>query len=189
MDLLDGHRAHAGPRGDRHGREDGQVDQQDLREFADAEPDDDQRQVGQRRQRAVELDGRVEDAARIAVHAHQDAHGNRRQAGQEECAEDARQAGQGMLGQGGIGNAVRHGRDELVVDGNGGRQEQRPHPACAGHQEPQGDQCQAGQQADVPAVAGAWGAVDHAGRRGLVPRPVPRHGRLRARRRRARRRR
>ena len=41
--------------------------------LVDAEPDDDQRQVGERRQRPVELDRRIEDAARDARHAHRDA--------------------------------------------------------------------------------------------------------------------
>jgi hypothetical protein len=50
----------------------------DLRCLVDAEPYDDERQVGERRQRPVELDRRVEDAARDARHAHRDADRYRR---------------------------------------------------------------------------------------------------------------
>ena len=52
--------------------------------LVDAEPDDDQRQVGERRQRPVELDRRIEDAARDARHAHGDADRDRGDAGEQE---------------------------------------------------------------------------------------------------------
>src|SRR5690606_34848141 len=109
VDLLDRYRPDAGARRDGHGREDRQVDQENLGKFADAEPDDHQRQVGQWGQGPVELDGRIEDAARVAVHAHQDAHRYGGGAGQEERAEYPRQAGGRVLGQRRAGHAVGHG--------------------------------------------------------------------------------
>lgn len=110
------------------------VDQQDLGEFADAEPDDDERQIGQRRQRAVELDRRIEDAPGVAVHAHQDADRNGGGAGQEEGREHPRQAGHGVLGQGRVGHALGHGRHELAVHRLRRWQEQRLDPAGIGGQ-------------------------------------------------------
>ena len=87
MDLFDGHRAHAGAGAERQRGEHGQVDEQDLRAFADAHPDHHQGQIGQRRQRPVELHQRVENAPRHPVDAHENAHRHRRQHREEEGAE------------------------------------------------------------------------------------------------------
>jgi hypothetical protein len=47
------------------------------------------RQIGERRDRPIELDRRIEDSPGDAVHAHGDADGNGGHDGQEKRAEDA----------------------------------------------------------------------------------------------------
>src|SRR3546814_19516063 len=100
MDLLDGHGLHAGTSGNSHRRENGQKDQKGLGEFANAEPDDDQRQIGQRRQWTIEFDNRVEQATHDTIDTHQYANWNRRDQGKEKAAQYTLQTGFGMLEQG-----------------------------------------------------------------------------------------
>ena len=66
-------RAHAGRGSDGDRGENRQVDQQHFRQLTDAAPDHDQRQISQRRNRAVELDQRIENAAGDTVGADGDA--------------------------------------------------------------------------------------------------------------------
>jgi hypothetical protein len=86
VDLLDRHAADAGAR--RHGerRKARKKDQHDLRRLVDAEPDDDQRQIRERRQRPVELDRRIEDAAGDPRHPHRDPGRNRGYASERKAA-------------------------------------------------------------------------------------------------------
>src|SRR3546814_14523838 len=100
MDLLDGHGLHAGTSGNSHRRENGQKDQKGLGEFANAEPDDDQRQIGQRRQWTIEFDNRVEQATHDTIDTHQYANWNRRDQGQEKAAK-YRSAGRRVWKEGG----------------------------------------------------------------------------------------
>src|SRR3546814_16132505 len=81
MDLLDGHGLHAGTSGNSHRRENGQKDQKGLGEFANAEPDDNQRQIGQRRQWTIEIDNRVEQATNDTINAQKHANWNRSEQG------------------------------------------------------------------------------------------------------------
>ena len=111
MDLLDRYRTHPGARVDRNRCEAGQVDQEELAGFPDAEPDDGQRQIGERRNRPVEFDRRVEHAAGVAAHAHGDADGHRGYDRQEERAEDPVEAPENMFVQGMFAEALAFGRD------------------------------------------------------------------------------
>ena len=158
VDLLDRHRAHPGAGVDRDGRETREVDQEELAGLPDPEPDDGQREVGERRDRTVELDRRVEDAAGMAAHAHRDADGHRGDGREEEGEEDAIQAPEDVLVQGVLAEAVAHGLDlrpdakhdeqllEVVVRAGDlvelrdhqlrGRQEQRPDQLQIGDEPP-----------------------------------------------------
>jgi hypothetical protein len=97
LDLFLTDRAYAGARRQRHRREDGEEQQDDLRGFADAEPDHHQRQIGERRQRPVELDRQIEDSARDAGNAHRQADRDGDRNGEDERREDARHAGGEMV--------------------------------------------------------------------------------------------
>ena len=95
--LLDGDGAHARAGIDGDGSEAGEENQEQLAGLADPEPDDRQRQIGQRRDRAVELDGRIEDAPRMPAHAHRNADRHRGHGGEGKGAEDAVQAPEDVL--------------------------------------------------------------------------------------------
>ena len=70
MDLFNGCRFHARACAQDHRRKDRQKDQQDFRGLANAKPDDHQRQIGQRRDRAVKLDRGIKQAAHQRAHPH-----------------------------------------------------------------------------------------------------------------------
>jgi hypothetical protein len=177
VDLLDRAGADAGPRADRQRREAGEIDQHDLGEVADAEPDDRERQVGERRDRPVELDRRIEDAPGDAVDAHGDADRHGGDQRQEERAEDPVEACQDMLVQGvlaealALGDDLGPGADEhlqafhvVVVAGDleelrehqpGRGQEQRPEQLQLGDQPPGPQDDDDGDRADQRALAGS----------------------------------
>ena len=168
------------------GAKTGQVNQEELAGFADSEPDDGQRQVGERRDRAVELDRRVEDAARQPAHAHGEADRDRGDHRQEEGAEYAVEAPEDVLVQGMLAEAMAFGlhlgpradRGEQLLDvvlrtGDlvefrdhhlGRRQEQRSDELELGHEPPAPENQHDGDGADRGAVALAGGPV-------LVDRP------------------
>jgi hypothetical protein len=158
VNLFDGTGFDARARADRQGGETGEIDQEDLAEVADPEPDDRQRQIGQRRNRTVELDRRIEDASGKAVDAHGDADGYGGENGQEKGAEDPVKTPQDVLVQGvlakalALGDDLRSGADEhqeafhvVVVAGDlqklrehqpGRRQKERPDQLQFGDQPP-----------------------------------------------------
>ena len=123
IDPLERHAPHARRGRQRDRRYDGEEDEEHLRPLADAEPDHHQRQVGERRDRPVGLDHRVEHAAehRREAHAEPDRHRD------EERAAERRQhpaeARPGMVEEGRIGEAALQRRDEAV---------RPPPPATAG---------------------------------------------------------
>src|SRR5690606_28448632 len=140
MDLFYGYRFDASACCNGHRGENGQEDQKYLGEFTDAEPDDDQRQVGQWRQRSIELDDGVENPARQPVDAHEHTYGHGGKQRQYEGAHDSAQAGDGMLQQRRVGNTYGAGFDELVVDGERRRQEYGFDHAQTCHDKPQRNQ-------------------------------------------------
>ncbi|MNI37110.1 hypothetical protein D3C73_911840 [compost metagenome] len=99
--------AHASGGGDGNRRENRQVDQQDFRQLANAAPDHDQRQVGQWRNRPIELDQRVEDALCNAVGANRDADGYGSQHREAQAQANPAEARAQVLPQRGIHVAGR----------------------------------------------------------------------------------
>ena len=67
------HPRRPGPRRDRHDEEGGEEEEEDLRRLVDAEPEDDQRDQRQRRDRPHELHDRVENPARHRRQPHGEA--------------------------------------------------------------------------------------------------------------------
>jgi hypothetical protein len=86
-------------------------DDSDLGRLANADPDDDERQVGERREQAQELDDRIGDTLADAAGADGNAGGNADQDGGDERAENAGEARADMLGERRIDEA---GHDEIV---------------------------------------------------------------------------
>jgi hypothetical protein len=84
-------------RGHGNRREAGKIDHDDLDRFVDAEPDHHQRQISERRQRSIELERRIDKAARNPARAHQDTDRDRRERGQRKRTEHAQRAPRQML--------------------------------------------------------------------------------------------
>ena len=131
---------HAGARSDRQRTKAAQVDQQHLGQLVDAEPDDDQRQVRQRRQRTVKLQHRIANAAHHARHAHGDAKRNGGQAGQAEGRKNAQQTRQQVLPQRLVIGLTGEIFVELLPHGVRRRQEQGLDPAGRGDDGPKAQQ-------------------------------------------------
>ncbi|MNR11639.1 hypothetical protein D3C85_1279480 [compost metagenome] len=152
LGRVDG--AHAGRGSDGNRGEDRQVDQQHFRQLTDAAPDHDQRQVGQWRDRAVELDQRIENAAGDAVVADGNAHRDGRKNGKTQGQADSCEAGAQVLPQGGFHVAVGHQQPAPFQHRGRSWQEQGLDPASGSHTPPGQQQGDQGQRAD-PACAQA----------------------------------
>ena len=96
LNLFLANGANPGAGGECDGGKDGQVEQDDLGHFADAEPDDHQRQVGERRQRPIEFDRWIEQTAGDARDAHGDADRDAGEDGEHEGCKHATEAPQKM---------------------------------------------------------------------------------------------
>ena len=126
MDLLDRHRAHAGASRERHGREDREINQEDLLQLADTKPDDRERQVGQGRDRPVELDREVITDTRTLRFYYRKLPDNRVQIGSRSRSpaptrQSEAHAGAGRRAAPQVPGAEGH-RDRLLLVGLGRRQ-------------------------------------------------------------------
>ena len=86
-------------------------DNKDLCEFADAEPDDDERQIGQRRDRPVEFEQRFDDAAPGLAEVHGEAENDAEDDRADKRRADTPDARQKMLRQRRVLKAVRSRRE------------------------------------------------------------------------------
>ena len=154
--------AHAVGGGDQHRRQDGEKDQQHFGRLADAEPDHDQRQIGQRRQGAVELDHRIEQMSRQRKHADDDAQRDADDDRRQQRQQHALQAGQQVLRQGGVHVAAGQQLAEPGQHRLRRRQEQRRDQPAGGERPPRQQQAGDAERGPVrrlrlPAAAGRDG--------------------------------
>ncbi len=131
--------------GDGDGREGGDGEQRDLRLLVDTEPDDQEREVGQRRQGAQEGDPRLEERTHPPDRAHDEAEEDTQHDAHARAEGDAAQADPEVFDQVGAvvaAYAVPGGGDgEEGVPHLGGRRHQRLAPgARGGHRLPQGEE-------------------------------------------------
>ena len=113
-------------------RQHGDGDHQDLRRLADAEPDDDQRQIGQRRDRPQEFQQRIEDAApdRADADGKPDRHAD--DDGRDQCGEHPARLATMCCSSVASTKPSRATHDEFVPHRDRRGQEHRRHQLQAG---------------------------------------------------------
>ncbi len=121
-DLVARDRAHAGDRVDRDREGGGVDDQRDLADLADAEPHHEDRDPGDRRDEAQEIDVGVEQRVDYRRGAHQQTQHGAGGAADQKADRDARHAGGGIARQAAVRKQLHEG-----AEGRGRRREQRRH--------------------------------------------------------------